>query len=300
VVAPLEPGVAAPLLGALPGFRWLDEAQEWFSIDRSQPSRFGQRARRILSVTGPLSARELRSCLRRADRRSGTVPPATVLLEVCRSIPGLRVDGDTVAANPPLDWDQALRGESLEVVRIFREHGPLLTCIELEEHRVRVGIPRTTFYQYLSRLPAVRRYAVGLYGLRGDEITPGMIEAARERNRRAEKRRSEFRWLADGRLELVSVLSLGAVCSGAITIPPRLSRQVQGRFDYRAEDGQKGTLTIRQYFLWGLSRVFRRQGVDAGDRLRIAFDLVGRRASFTLDRTTRAVLEGGRMGDRKV
>jgi hypothetical protein len=243
-----------------------------------------QRARRVLAVPGRLSARELRTCLQRSDRGRQPAPPPAVLLELCRHAPGLRVEGDSIIADPPLDWRQVLRGEVREVVRIFHEHGPLLPCADLEEHRARAGIPRTTFYQYLSRLPMIRRYGAGLYGLRGADITPGMIEAARERSRRAEKGRCRWHWRSDGRLELTYLLSLGAVYSGALTLPGRLCRYVEGQFDCRIEGGRTTTLTVRRQFCWGFSGMFRREGVNAGDRLCLTLGLVARDAEVILHR----------------
>jgi hypothetical protein len=179
----------------------------------------------------------------------------------------------------------ALGGEEVrEVVRIFRDHGPLLSVAQLEEHRAQAGIPRTTFSQYLSRLPMIRRYGPGLYALRGAEVTPGMLEAARVRVRAGERRICEWGWLPDGQVQVVCELSLGAAYSGALQVPPRWSRHVQGQFAFHTEHGHCGTLTVRGAFCWGFSRLFRREEVDAGDQLRVIFDLVSRRAALSLTR----------------
>jgi hypothetical protein len=284
VAAPVEPAVAARLLHTLPGFRWLDQPGAWFRIATKGPPRILAWARQVLSVAGRLSAPELRTALRRSRPTEAALPPPAVLLAVCREAPGLRVDGDFVVADPPLDWRQELRGEVREVVRILHEHGPLMDCADLEVYRARAGIPRATFYQCLSRLPVVRRYGPSLYGLRGADITPGMVEAAREGVRRAEKKSCHWHWLADGRLELRCVLSLGAVCSGALPLPPRMGRHVQGQFAYRTEEGQAGTVKVAGSFCWGFSRVFRREGADVGDPFRLTLDLTARRAEVELSR----------------
>jgi hypothetical protein len=108
VAPPLDAGLAARLVGDLPGLRWLDKANGWFRIDTGQRPRLAERARDLLSVTGPLPVAELRSCLCKPGRQRHPVPPPGVLLELFREAPYLHVEGGTVAAVPALDWQEVL------------------------------------------------------------------------------------------------------------------------------------------------------------------------------------------------
>jgi hypothetical protein len=277
------PELVARVAGGLDGFRWLDQAGGWFTL-KSRRNALWRPILKILAVARRLSAADLRVAVGRDDRRRAVIPPPAVLLELCRDVPGLHVDGTEVHADPSLDWRQVLRGDERALVEIFTAHGPVIRYEDLEEHRLRADIRRTTFYQYVSRLPVLRRYGRQLYGLVGAEVTPGMIEALQEHAARPQRSLTGASWAPDGTLHLAFRLGLGQVNSGALPLPGRLRRQLPDALSVRTDDGPAGTARVGAGFFWGFGPLLRRHDARPGDRLCLVIDPVRRTARVRLER----------------
>ena len=58
----------------------------------------------MLSVAGAVTAAQLHTALSRNRRLWKEPPPENVLLEFCRQMPGVRVEGDRIISDPPRDW----------------------------------------------------------------------------------------------------------------------------------------------------------------------------------------------------
>ena len=154
-------------LTCLRGFRWLDQSRGWFWLldDRNNPVL--NRMRKILSVANPIDISELRAGVVRDRCMKGFSPPKRVLLEFCRQAPGLRVNDETVKAEPAVDPDDVLTPTERDIVHMLSEHGGTEAASELKSACLRMGVNRITFYRWLLYSPIISRYAGGEYGLIG-------------------------------------------------------------------------------------------------------------------------------------
>ena len=100
----------------LEDFHWLEQSADWFWLSDESNNPVLNRIRKILSVANPINISELRAGIARHYRMKGLSPPTRVLLEFCRQAPGLRVNGESVKAEPPVSSDDVLSQDRKSVV----------------------------------------------------------------------------------------------------------------------------------------------------------------------------------------
>ena len=187
-----------------------------------------------------------------------------------------------VLARPPLDYREVLSDTESMVVSVLREHGPVMQRPKLEELCLGKGLQRDTFYIHLTYSPVIARYARGVYGLRGAQISPGLAESMVE-SRRKTRVLADYGWLPDGRIFLSYKLSEGSLANGIVSVPVGMKSYLQGEFKLLIADEQSaGRLVIKQSRAWGLGPYFRRRGGEPGDHFQIVFDTRQRVASVSL------------------
>ncbi len=204
-------------------------------------------------------------------------------------MPGLRIDGQWVVADPPRPWSEVLTGVEAQLVRILQEHGPIMERGALEDLCVAQGINRFSFNAFLATSPVIAQYGPSVYGLVGADPPPSDVEAMVERQR---AQRATIRVLEDhgrtedGRIWLAYRLSKAASTYAVITVPAALKDVVTGRFDLFSADGRHvGTLAARDGRAWGLGAFLRQQGAQVDNFVRLTFDLAARQAVVTIDGT---------------
>jgi len=154
-------------LACLGGFHWLDQSADWFWLSDNPNNRVLNRMRKILSVANPINISELWAGIGRDYRMKGVSPPKRVLLEFCRQAPGMRVNDETVKAEPRVNSDDVLSQIERDIVHLLSERGGTITPSELKSVCLGMGVNRETFYHNLVSSPIISRYADGLYGLIG-------------------------------------------------------------------------------------------------------------------------------------
>src|SRR5712691_6683267 len=159
--------LVASVLACRGGFCWLDQSGGWFWLSDIPNNRVLNRVRKILSVANPIGLVDLRAGIARDYRMKGFSPPKRVLLEFCRQAPGLRINDETVNAEPGVNSDDVLTQIEREIVQMLCEHGGTITPSELTSLCLGTGVNRGTVYQCLAHSPILSKYAQGLYGLIG-------------------------------------------------------------------------------------------------------------------------------------
>jgi hypothetical protein len=155
----------------------------------------------------------------------------------------------------------------------LKQHGPIMRRVELEDLCMESGIKRSTFFAYLEYSPVIEKFASGVFGLRGAQASPGLIESLIP-ERRQTRVLVDHGWTEDGRIWIVYQLSEGMLGGGAFSVPSSVKRFLQGTFVLKAEDGAvMGNLVLKDNNGWGLSPFFRRRGGDPGDHLLLHFNL---------------------------
>ena len=274
----IHPEFVAQVLQSNEDFQWLDEAGGWFWLSSVTRNRLLNRINKVLSVSPRINVAELRAGVSRDRRMSGFVPPQRVILELCRQTDGYLVDGRTVSTASPVAWGDALAETEQILLLALGEHGPVMQRKELEELCIDLGMNRSTFSVYLGHSPIIARYAPGVYGLRGADVEPGLVESLIA-PRRWGRVLKDYGWTTDGSVWLGFQLSEAMISSGVFTVPAAMKTFVSGEFPLKGEDGSSiGTAVVQESGAWGLGPFFRRRGGEPGDHLILVFDLAAREA----------------------
>ena len=278
----IEAAVVLDLLMLLVDFEWLDEETGWFWLRSVPRNRLLNQLEKIMAVAPRIDVGELRGGLGRHHRLKGFAPPRRVLLELCRHLDGYRTEGDDVVADHPLDWREVLPDNEATMTGILLAHGPLLGHGDFERLCTAAGMNRSSFSFYLGYSPILRRYAPGVYGLRGAEIPPGLAESVVPRIQRVRALQDHGR-IGDGAAWVAYRLTASTIRSGVVNIPADFKELLAGPFALKAEDGVDiGTFSVRHHTGWGLQNYFRRRGGEHGDILLAVFELASRTVTLHL------------------
>jgi hypothetical protein len=262
-------------------FRWLDEPGGWFWLSSAPRNRLLNQIEKVMSVAGRIDVVELRAGVSRSHRMKGVAPTKRVLLELCKQTSLYRVEGSTVIADPQPTWEEIISDVEQFMVLILKEHGLVMRRSEFEELCVNLGINRTTFYAYLKYSPVITKYAIGVYGLRGAQVPPGVVESLKPDFRQRQGRvLMDYGWTPEGSVWVGYKVSESMIRSGVIGVPSALKRFVAGEFILKTEDGlQIGRLVVKESSAWGLGTFFRRRGGEVGDYLVILIDQTAKEAT---------------------
>lgn len=271
---------------ALPGFLWLDRKGGWFRVGAISRHGLPKTIEKVLAVAGRVTASTLREAMSRNRRLWREPPPEHVLLEFCRHMPGVRVEGNRILGDPPKDWKKTLTGIEARLVRTLMAHGPVMDRGQLEDLCVSDGMNRFSFHAFLAWSPVIAQLGHSVYGLLGSNATARQLKSlsARRRAERLAHRVLESHGRTeDGRVWLRYRLSKAASTYAVITIPAALKNVVRGRFQLLNPEGEKiGILATKDGRAWGLGAFLRHQGVRADDTIVVTLDLKQRTASVTL------------------
>lgn len=261
------------ILSALKDFSWLDESKGWFWIKSTRRNRILNIIQKILSVCESINIHELRGGIGRFHRMGCFIPTTSVLLELCKQIPRCRIVGNTITANPPIKVEDVLGNHELIMYQILKERGPLMASGDFETACFDSDISRNSFYQYLSYSPILARYTIGVYGLRGANIPPGLAESIAPIKKR-ESSVSDYGWTKEGNIWIIRKLSPSAIHSAAVGISTALSQYLQESFMLKSVDGTNfGNLQIKHNYASGIYSFLKRSGCEAGDYLALTFYL---------------------------
>jgi hypothetical protein len=277
----VDPPLILETLRTLPDFQWLDEPRGWFQLDSLPQYGLPNMIDKILSVTERIDVGRLRAAVTRYRRTGRNVPPAGVLLEFCRRLPGTRVEGTTVIADPPRDWRKVLAGVEAGMVQVLKEHGPVLERGEFEERCIAGGMNRFSFNAIVMCSPVVQQYGRSVYGLLGSRVDRKTIAAlaAKKPGSGSAKVLRHFGRTEDGKVYLAYRLSKAAISGGVITVPAAMKKQVGGKYTIRTPENQEaGTLVSKNGCAWGLGPVLRGHNAQPGDQLIIVFDSAAHQA----------------------
>ena len=275
--------LVAETLQLVEGFQWLDKKSGWFRLEGIGKHGLPKTIDKILSVAGEVTAGELRAAMARNRRLWRTPPPDHVLVEFCRHVPGVRIEGERIISDSPRDWREALTGVELKLVSVLKEHGPIMERGDMEDLCVADGMNRFSFHAFVSWSPVVVQLGHSVYGLLGTQVAKRKLDAlakARRATRLTRRVLAGHGWTEDGKVWLSYRLSKAASTYAVITIPAALKSQVAGRFRLLGPDGQAiGTLATKDGRAWGLGAFLRQRGARIDDQIVLTLDLADRTAT---------------------
>ena len=248
---------------------WLDDDRDWFYVPTARNRAFNY-LRKMLSVSPSLTLPEVREGLRRHHRSIKL--PRLVIRGLCGQLDWVEVRGDVVARAVDLDYRVVLENTEGTLVEVFLDHGPVLdrqTAVGLAED---YGLDRTTAGLYLGWSPVIERLAINRYALRGANVPAGTLEAMRGTDVRRRVQQGHG-WRGSGRLWIGYTLSQAVIDSNVVGVPGGIRDELRGRYALQPEAERLGELATDGQNIWGLARLLRRSGAEAGDALVLEFDL---------------------------
>jgi Sigma-70, region 4 len=262
-------------------FCWLDEPNGWFWVRGTARNRLLNQVEKIMTVAGSITISELRDGVGRPHRMQGFRPPREVLTRLCEQTGTYRREGDRIVGGPDLpDWKDVLGINEATLVDALLTYGPLMRRDELEQQVVdERGLNRSSFYVYLTYSPVIERFAPGVYGLRGAQVTAAEVDALIPPHARTQVLQ-DHGWTDDGDIWVAYRISPASERSGVLGTPGALKPVVQGEFELSAEDGRRVGTVVVEDNMWGLSPFFRRHGIEAGDYVVLRFALRERTATI--------------------
>ena len=271
------------VLSQIDAFRWLDEPAGWFTIQGIAKHGLPKAVEKVLAVAGEVSVAAMRTALSRNRRLWKEPPPEKVLLEYCRLMPNVRIEGDRVRSDPPRNWKKILSGIEAKLIAVLKKHGPLLDRGAMEDICVAAGMNRFSFHAFVSWSPVVEQFGHSLYGPIGASVTREQIDkllAQRRTNRASERVLRDHGVDDEGRVWLKYKLSKAASTYAVITVPAAMKKIVRGRFQLRTPGGKNiGALVAKDGRAWGLGAFLRRCGAKSGDLVTLTLDLPTRTAT---------------------
>lgn len=275
--------IATVLLSTMVGFRWLDRANGWFCVDDSHPDQLRRRIRKVLAVCGEIDVGQLRAAIRRDYRMRGLMPPKSVVLEICRQMPGVSVDGDQVLSTQRDNPMDLVQGDEGVLIGLLQTHGRVCRREELFELAARVGVSRPSFWRCLMFCPTISRYAPNIYGLTGESLPPGVIEEMIG-DRKVRPVVQDHGWTPENTIWIAYRLSEATIGSGVVGVPSAKREMLQGRFTLidSHSDAKVGNLVVKQSSAWGLTPFFRRRGAEEGDYLLLEFNTFERVVAISI------------------
>jgi hypothetical protein len=269
------------------GFCWLDESTGWFRLEPVHRHGLPKAIDKVLAVAGKVTVSQLVGALARNRRLWKEPPPENVLLEFCRQMPGVRVEGRRIISDAPRDWKKILTGVEAKLVAMLKVHGPVMERGAMEDLCVNAGMNRFSFHAFVSWSPVIAQYGHSVYGLLGAEVSEKLVAEllAKRRASRANHRvLDRHGWTDNGGVWLSYRLSKAASTYAVITIPAALRDVVDGRFTFVDPKGDAiGTLATKDGRAWGLGAFLRKHGAKIGDHIVLTLDLKKRTATVTWD-----------------
>jgi len=260
------------IISTFKDFNWLDETNGWFWLTSTSRNRILNIIQKILSVCENIDVHELRAGIGRHHRMNGFRPTTKVLLELCKQVSWCRIEVRAITANPSIKPEDVLASIELGMYEVLKERGPLMLTEDFEKACSDIGIKRNSFYQYLSYSPIIAKYITGVYGLRGANIPPGLVESIVPINKRRFSA-VDYGRTKEGNIWIIRKLTPFIIRSGVFTIPANLNQYIQESFTLISGDGANfGTLQIKNNSARSVYNFLKRRGYETGDYLALTFD----------------------------
>jgi len=171
VAADLAVGVEDDLVTAVVSepddFVWLERRTGWFYLSSVAKNAVSSRIAKVLSVSGAVRLADLHAGIRRDERMRDFVMPEYILGELCERLPGVRLEGEVVRADPRQAPESVLERTELTLFRVLLEAGGEADRHDLEAACLAAGMKVSSFNNRIAYSPIVSDLGHGRYGLRG-------------------------------------------------------------------------------------------------------------------------------------
>ena len=208
------------------------------------------------------------------------VPPQSAVKAFFERHREFKVDGDVVYTAIPLEYTRELGATDRTMVDVLRSSpsGVMDRTSLLEECLAR-GMNENTFSVSSTYSCVLEHLGIGVWKLRGTEVSPAAVEAVRKANRikPREERVLESGWSEDGKLWVAAKIPRLGKNAMIIGVPGSIKRFLETQsFKCIAKESkiECGTITINANGTsYGYGPFIRRYGLDENDVLLAEFDL---------------------------
>jgi len=259
----------------LPEVHWLDVDKNWLLSKRSSRNRLENVASKILSVAPKVELRELRSAMLRPNRVA-FVPPVDVLSSLLKYTQIADVSDGLAIARPEVQGTP-LGSADLGMALAFQELGSPLTREQLEEYCLdELGMNANSFYVYLSYSPMVVKLAIGVFGLVGEGVEVGRVEALKKEIS-ASQFETSHGWSKAGTLWCHFLADRPVINAGARALPSFVQNMTSGEWSVYIDGNLRtGTAKIDNGFISGIRNALVALGASNGDFVQLDFKIDSR------------------------
>lgn len=258
-----------------PEVLWLDDDKNWLLSKRTSRNRLENVARRVLSIAPRVELNELRSALLRPTRVE-FVPPSDVLSRFLEYTGIADTDGGYAIARPDVESTQ-LGINDMGMALAFQHLGSPLTRKQLEDYCLdELGMNASSFYVYLSYSPVVVKLAQGVFGLVGEDVEVGRIEALREEIHDSHFE-TTYGWSRVGTLWCHFLADRPLVVGGSRALPTFVQNMTSGEWSVFIAGGLRtGKAKVDNGFVSGIRNALLSLGASNGDFVQLDFKIDSR------------------------
>ncbi|NLE22915.1 MAG: hypothetical protein GX624_09070 [Actinobacteria bacterium] len=167
LVAWVDDDLVTALVSEPEDFVWLERRTGWFYLPSVAKNAVASRVAKVLSVSGAVGISDLHAGIRRDERMREFVMPEYILAELCRRLPGVKVEGGLVVADSRQRPEDVLESTELALVRALRDAGGEADRRDLERVCLAAGMKPASFNNRIAYSPLITDLGHGRYGLRG-------------------------------------------------------------------------------------------------------------------------------------
>ncbi len=158
-------------------FHWLDTAQEWIWSEQSVDIGLRPKLFQVLAACHKVHIDAFYAALLRIEQPvMDCLPPKSLLLELCKHVRGVRVQGRQVIACRGTDLSGYLKPREEILVKLLNKHGPLCRSRDIQNEAFELGVSTIALRKYLRFSLAITPYAKGVYGVVGQKVTPSAMK----------------------------------------------------------------------------------------------------------------------------
>lgn len=271
---PANEGVVRTVIEAIPGVVWLDDSRDWFTVFGLPRNRLLNIMRKVLAVASRIEVRSLREGIQRQFHMKGFAPPTRILERLADELPWCDRAGQSISRRTDGTEPEAITSQTEQaLVRVLREHGPVMSGHALVAQVVREGVGDVAANAALCYSPILQRVAFGVYALRGEKLDPGIVARVIEAESSQSRRLIDFGWSRNRTLWLAMRLSRSTVRTGIFGIPAGLKRQLKDAYVCGTKSEPTAeSLRCNKSQAWGLKKLIVQAGAKPDDLILLEFD----------------------------
>ncbi len=257
---------------------WVDKAD--YASPYSNSLRNAARA--ILSVNSPQTIASIHEGFRRSQRfrQRDVIPSRVAVGEFLAAHPEFFVKGEEVRPVELLDYHEVLGPVAAQVIDVLKAspYG-VMDRMSMYEAVTETGVSQATITVWTTYAEWLEHFAPNIWGLRGEKVSPAIVEALQEAAKRRSANEPHERgwfWTPEGTIALVARVTTSFRQTGVITMDAELQKLIGGRrFSARGPHGPVGEIAAGDdhLWVWGWGPFLRRTGVQVGQVVRAEFDL---------------------------